>query len=208
MLANMAEELDILKIVKEDILEVVGRENKRIPLEFMQLEVAVSKSFVSRAVKELEQEGLIRFYLDTGTSKEYIGLTEEGKVKANVIIEKHSILEKYLKERRSEEEAIKATHIIEHYVSSEVIENIKKLSTLKRKSVSLIEFEQEKGLIADINPNIELFERLISMGICPGETIRIAGKIPGGIVIEINNKKFVLAKEIAKEIEILEYEKS
>lgn len=208
MLANMAEELDILKIVKEDILEVVGRENKRIPLEFIQMEVAVSKSFVSRAVKELEKEGLIRFYLDTGTSKEYIGLTEEGKVKANVIIEKHSILEKYLKERRSEEEAIKATHIIEHYVSSEVIENIKKLSTLKRKSVSLIEFEQEKGLIADINPNIELFERLISMGICPGETIRIAGKIPGGIVIEINNKKFVLAKEIAKEIEILEYEKS
>jgi predicted transcriptional regulator len=56
----MAKESDILKIVKEDILEVVGRKNKRIPLKFMKLEVTISHSFVSKAIKELEEEDLIK----------------------------------------------------------------------------------------------------------------------------------------------------
>jgi len=45
------------------------------------------------------------------------------------------------------------------------------------------------------------------MGIYPGEKIRITNKIPDGVIIEIKNKKFVLGKDIAKEIEVLEYGK-
>ncbi|GAG71326.1 unnamed protein product, partial [marine sediment metagenome] len=54
---------DILKIVKEDILEALGRKNKRISIKFMNLEVNVSHSFVSEAIKELEKEDLIKIFL-------------------------------------------------------------------------------------------------------------------------------------------------
>ena len=204
----MTKESDILRIAKEDILEVVGRKNKRIPLKFMKLEVTVFHSFVSKAIKELEEEGLIKVSSEKRPQREYIQLTKEGQVKANVIIKKHSVLEKYFKERRGEEEAIKATNILEHYISTEVIDTIKKLSTFKKKGISLTEFKQKEGLIANINLNIGLFERVISMGIYPGEKIGITDKIPNGIIIEIKNKKFVLDKGIAKEIKVLEYEKS
>jgi Mn-dependent DtxR family transcriptional regulator len=203
----MTKESDILKIVKEDILEVVGRENKKIPLKFMKLEVTISHSFVSKAIKELEEESWVKISSEEGPWKEYIQLTEEGRVRANVIIKKHSVLEKYLKERRSEEEAIEATNILEHYISTEVLDTIKKLSTLKKKGIPLTEFRQEKGLIANINLNIELFERMISMGIYIGEKIRIMNRVPSGVIVKIRNKKFVLDKSIAKEIRILEYEK-
>ena len=205
----MTKESDILKIVKEDILEVVGRKNKRTPLKFMKLEVTVSHSVVSKAIKELEEEGLIKISSEKRPWKEYIQLTKEGQVRANAIIKKHSVLEKYFfKERRSEEEAIEATNILEHYISTEVIDTIKKLSTFKKEGIPLTEFKQEEGLIANINLNIGLFERVISMGIYPGEKIRITDKIPNGIIIEIKNKKFVLDNNIAKEIKMLEYEKS
>lgn len=205
----MTKESDILKIVKEDILEVVGRKNKRTPLKFMKLEVTVSHSFVSKAIKELEEEGLVKVSSEKRPQREYIQLTKEGQVRANVIIKKHSVLEKYFfKERRSEEEAIEATNILEHYISTEVIDTIKKLSTFKKEGIPLTEFKQEEGLIANINLNIGLFERVISMGIYPGEKIRITDKIPNGIIIEIKNKKFVLDNNIAKEIKVLEYEKS
>ncbi len=205
----MTKESDILKIVKEDILEVVGRKNKRTPLKFMKLEVTVSHSVVSKAIKELEEEGLIKISSEKRPWKEYIQLTKEGQVRANAIIKKHSVLEKYFfKERRSEEEAIEATNILEHYISTEVIDTIKKLSTFKKEGIPLTEFKQEEGLIANINLNIGLFERVISMGIYPGEKIRITDKIPNGIIIEIKNKKFVLDNNIAKEIKVLEYEKS
>ena len=48
----MAKESDILKI------EVLSRKNRRTPLKFMKLEVAVTHSFVSKAIKELEKEGI------------------------------------------------------------------------------------------------------------------------------------------------------
>ncbi len=204
----MAKESDILKIVKEDILEVLGRENKRIPLKSMKLEVTVSPSFVSKAIKELKEEGLVKVSSENKSQRKYIQLTKEGQVNANVIIKKHSVLENYFKQRRSDEEAIKAANILEHYISIEVIDTIKKLSTFKKKGVPLTEFKQEEGLIIDINANIRLFERLVSMGIHPGEKIEIINEIPNCIVVVVKNKKFVLDKDIAKQIEVIKYEKS
>lgn len=204
----MTRESDILKIVKEDILEVVGRNNKKTPLKFMKLEVTVSHPFVSKAIKELKEKELIKVISEKKSGIEYIQLTEEGQARSNDIIKKHSVLEKYFKERRSEKEAIEATNILEHYISTEVVNTIKKLSTFKKKGIPLTEFKQKEGLIADIGLNIKLFERVVSMGIYPGEKIRRIDKIPNAIIVEIKNKKLALDKDIAKEIKVLEYEKS
>ena len=201
---NIDKKSDILRIVKEDILEVVGRENKRIQLELMKLEVTVSYYYVSEAVKELKKEGLIKVSLDKKTKKEFIQLTEKGKIKAEAIIKKHSVLEKYFREKRkSKSEAIEATNILEHYISTEVIRIIEKLSTLKKEGNPLTELRRKEGLITDINLGVGLFERIISMGIYPGERIKVASKIPNGIIVEIKNKKFALDNKIARQIKVL-----
>ncbi|RLI54048.1 MAG: hypothetical protein DRO93_12990, partial [Candidatus Thorarchaeota archaeon] len=67
----MIKESDILKIVKEDILKILGEEKTRISLESIRSEVNVSDIFISEAVKELEKENLIRF------NNNFISLTKE-----------------------------------------------------------------------------------------------------------------------------------
>jgi len=201
----MIKEPEVLKIVKEDILEVLGRKSKKIPLKLMKLEISVSQFFVSKAINELEREDLIKLSLEEKYGKQYIQLTKRGQNRAKDIIKKHLILEEYFKKRMSGKKAIKATNILEHYISTEVVDVIKKLSTFKKKGIPLTRFKKEEGLITNINFSIGLFERLISMGIYPGGKIRIINRVPNGVIIKIKNKKFVLDKDIAKEIKVLEY---
>ena len=193
----MEKESDVLRIVKEDILEVLKEKNGKVPLLLIEPEIRVSRSFISKAIRELEKEDLIQI------EKDLICLAEEGMKKAENIIKKHLILENYFKKIRSNKDAYKAASILEHYVSMEVIDNIKKLSTFKKEGVPLTEFEQKEGLITDIIFDIGLFERLISMGIFPGEKIKITNKLPNSIVVKIENKKFALSKKIAREIKVL-----
>ena len=193
----MEKELDVLRIVKEDILEVLREKNEEVPLLLIEPEIRVSRSFISKAIRELGEESLIQI------KKDLICLTEEGMEKGERILRKHLILEDYFRKIRSKKEAYKAASILEHYVSMEVIDNIKKLSTFKKEGVPLTEFKQKEGLIADTIFDIGLFERIISMGIFPGEKIKITNKLPNSIIVEIGNKKFALAKKIASGIKVL-----
>lgn len=200
----MLKESDVLKIVKEDILRILGEEKRKISLKSMKAKIKVSPPFMSKAIKILEEEGLI------SVEKEFIRLTKNGSAEAEAIVKKHLVLENYFKETRSEREAHRAAHLLEHQISEEVINNIKKLFILKKEGVPLTEFGfNKKGLITDImTSDYKLFERMISMGISPGEIIEVTNKIPNGVIVKINNKKIVLNKIIAKEIKVLEYGKS
>ena len=44
------------------------------------------------------------------------------------------------------------------------------------------------------------------MGIYPGEKIRIIRKIPNAVIIEVDNKKFALDRDIACHIKVLKNE--
>ena len=201
----MTKESDILKIVKEDILRILGEEeSKKTSLESIELEIKVSNLFLFKAVEELEKEDLIE------SKGDFISLTKEGEQKAKNIIKKHLVLESYFKKTRGEREAHEAAHILEHYVSKEVVDDIKKLSTLKKEGVPLTKFEIKKeGIITDIMfSDYELFERIVSMGMYIGEKIRITNKIPNAIIIALENKKFALDKDIAKGIKVLKYERA
>ena len=102
-------ESNILKIVKEDILRVLGeKKEKKVSVEFIDSEIDVSDVFLLKAIKELEREGFIQSFQD------YILLTEKGKSEAGKITEKHLILEKYFKTTRTGEEAHKMAHLLEH----------------------------------------------------------------------------------------------
>jgi Mn-dependent DtxR family transcriptional regulator len=198
---NLTDEADISKIVKEDILRILCETNKSTSSETIKSEIKAAPTLISEALKELQKEELI-------TLKENsISLTPLGQETAKTILEKHLILEDYFGKTKSKIEAHTAAHLIEHYVSREVINNIKKLSTLKTDGIPLNEFGFNKeGIIAEVTfSDYRLFERAVSMGIFPGEKIMLLGEVPDGFVLKINNKKFALDKSIAKRIRALEY---
>lgn len=200
---DVIKESDISKIVKEDILRILGERKKKIPLGVIKAKIKVSRYFLSKTIESLEEEKMIQF------EKGFISLTKNGRYEAKEIVKRHHVLENYFEETRSEREAHQAAHLLEHYVSEEVIDNIKKLTTLKKEGIPLIKFGlNKKGLITDIIFfDYRLFERIVSMGILPGERIEIANKIPNGVIVRINKKNIVLDKNIAREIKVLEYEK-
>jgi len=200
----MTEESDILRIVEEDILRILGEEkSKKVSLESIKSEIKVTYLFITNAIKELEREGLVQSQGDS------IVLTKEGVGKAENIVKRHLVLENYFKIKtkrtRSEREAHKMTDILEHYISKEVIEHIKKLSTFKTEVIPLTKLALNKeGVITDILfPDYGLFERIVSMGIVPSEKIKVMYKIPDGMVIYVGGKKFALGNDIAKGIEVL-----
>jgi Mn-dependent DtxR family transcriptional regulator len=189
--------------VKEDILRILSERSERTSLETIKDEIKVAHPIISEALEELGKDGLITI------QENFISLTEPGQKKAKTILEKHFVLENYFRKAKSKIEAHTAAHILEHYVSRRVINNIKKLSTLKKEGVPLTRFELNKeGLIAEITfSDYKLFERVISMGLFPGEKIMLIGEIHHGIVLKVKNKKFALDRSIAKGIKALKYGK-
>jgi len=196
----MKDDKDILKIIKEDILRILGERNGKESLELIEDNINASHDFMLEAVKSLEKESLIYY------EENFIRLSKSGQEIAENIVKKHLDLENYFKRTKNEEDAHEASNIFEHYVSDKVIRNIKKISTFKENGISLIKLGLKKeGIISNINiTSIDLFERMISMGIFPGEKIKLTNKLSDSVIFIINNKKFAIDKNIAKEIEVLE----
>ncbi len=199
----MTAESCILRIVKEDILRTLGEKKGKVSLNIIEREIKVYFSFISKAIEYLEKEGFIR------SEKGFYELTEKGGRKAKDILKKHFVFENYFKRTKTKKEAHELAHILEHYVSGEVINNIQKISTFKGKGNSSIKLKIHKsGLITNIAiSDNRLFERMASMGIFPGEKITIVNQVPNAIIIKIKNSKFALDKRIARKVMVLEYEK-
>jgi len=200
---NATKNPDILKIVKEDVLRILHERSEKTSLEIMEDEIKVAHPIVTRALEELERDDLITI------QEHFILLTELGQKSAKNIVKKHFVLENYFEKTRSKIEAHTIAHILEHYVSREVINNIKKLATLKMKGVPLTKLKLNKeGMITDITlSDYRLFERIVSMGMFLGEKITVTNEIPNGIVVKMKNKKFALDWNVAEEIKAVEYEK-
>ena len=171
---NSIEESDILKIVREDVLRILGERKAKVSLKVIKAKAKVSSSFLSRTIRDLEEENLIH------VKNKSIGLTKKGRDEANIIVKKHLVLENYFGETRSKSEAHKAAQLLEHYVSEEVINNIKKLSTFRKEGVPLTKINLNKGgIITDIAfSDYGLFERIVSMGLFLGEKITVTNEKP------------------------------
>lgn len=202
----MNQESSVLRIVKEDVLRILGEGKGRASLETIQSAIKASNSFVFTAFKKLEKENQIQIEEST------VKLTESGKEKADDICRKHNILEEYFYQPkkkskevvRGKKTAHEAAHLLEHHISEQVLDNIKKLLTLREEGVPLSAYKRRKGMITDLLLDDKMFERLISMGFSPGENMEIKEILPNAIVIKIKNKKFAIDREIAGAIRILE----
>ena len=190
----MKDENKLLKIVKEDILRILGETEKgEFTIEEIKKEVNVSNDYLSNAVLQLET-GLFIIKSDG-----FLSLTEEGWKAAKEIVKKHQVIENYFKSIKKGRDAHKIAHLLEHHIYMEVIDNIKRLSTLKSKSIPMTKFACGKeGIIRDMDfSDYGIFERVISMGIYPGKRIKIENKLADTIVVSIKNKKIALSKDIA-----------
>jgi Mn-dependent DtxR family transcriptional regulator/Fe2+ transport system protein FeoA len=194
---------DISRIINEDILRILGEQKGKVPLRYLKTKIRVSSSSISEAIMSLQKEDLVA--AENGS----IGLTKKGRDAAKDIVKKHRWLEKYFQEGRSTRDAHRSAHLLEHHISMAVINNLKRIATLKKEGVPLTRFGFRKGVVTDITlSDYKLLERLISMGIIPGEVVEVTHEIPSGVVVTINNKQIVVDKTIANEIKVLEYEPS
>ena len=193
----------ILIIIEEDILRMLAQEkSKESSLNTIRSEIKFSSLEITRAIDELNNKGLIK---QKGSILE---LTETGQEIARNLFEKHFILKNYFLKTRNKKEAYKTAHILEHYVSDEVIKTINKLSINKGKGLPLTKLElSQESIVADIViHDIKLFERLVSIGIVPGNKVILKNIIPNGVIIKVKNKIFALDKNIAKKILVIKHE--
>lgn len=78
----------------------------------------VPDSYLHDAIYELKKEKLVQL------RKNFFELTAIGKEKANNILTKHLFLENYFKRVKNGIDAHEIAHILEHYISEEVITSI------------------------------------------------------------------------------------
>lgn len=201
---NATKDIDVLKIVKEDILRILSERSESTSLEIIKDGIKVAHSIMSKAIEDLRRDKLITIQENS------LLLTKLGQENAKTILRKHLVIENYFKKIRSTTDAHIAANVIEHYVSREVINNLKKMSTLRKKGVPLTRFEHNKeGLIVEIAfSDYKLFERTVSMGLFPGEKIMVKSEVLHGIIIlKVREKKFALDRSITEKIKVLEYGK-
>jgi len=193
---------NIQKIIREDILRLLGEVKEKVSLHYIKAKIKASPDLIDQAFKELEKQKMID---KSDLDRNKLSLTKKGEKESKKIIRKHIILENYFKKSIDDEEAHKKAHILEHYVAKEVIKRIEMLSTLKSNDLPLTDIDIGKAvLITDIEIKSSfLFERIVSMGILPGEKVRILNIIRDRFIIKVNNKKFALDIEIAQKIKVL-----
>lgn len=110
----------------EDYLEtILNLKNKNGNVRSIDIanELGFSKPSISRAVKILRENGFI-----TVANNGFIEFTEKGHIRANQIYERHRLITEFLMVTLdiSEEVADKDACRIEHIISKETFDNIKK----------------------------------------------------------------------------------
>lgn len=116
----------LLTPAMEDYLEMIYRcslEEKSIRLNKIAQMLNVRDSSASKMMKKLGDLALIN-YEKYGV----IELTENGTTLGKYLLDRHIIIEKFLKYLGGRDEVLIETELIEHVISGETVENIKMLN--------------------------------------------------------------------------------
>ena len=195
-----------LEIVKVNILRVLIEEtcgSEAISkVQELSKELIIPESweknpneFFLEGLNELHKEGLVC------VQDEKITITEDGMIQAEKILNYHKVIEDYFKRDFNEEDAHKIAHILEHYISKEVVENMKIIDELEGFEIPLSEFSSSEGIITRLSfDEPQLFERIISMGVCPGQRITIIARVGIGIIVKLRNTQLAIDYRISKGI--------
>lgn len=204
----MKVEKQLIEIVKENILRVMVEETygnediKRIrklarhPI-IPESSISDLDEYFMDGLKELQEKGLVVI------SNNEVFITKEGQIEAKCTFSKHKIIEKYFMKGLDEKEAHKVAHILEHLISKEVIENMKRISSQEEHGIALKDFTSDEGVITELRiDDTHLFERMVSMGICPGQKIRIIARLAPGIVVKLRHTQIAVDNCICNGIKV------
>ncbi|MFW9987380.1 MAG: metal-dependent transcriptional regulator [Candidatus Odinarchaeota archaeon] len=151
--------------------------------------------YFMESLKELQVSGLVEINEDEVT------ITKKGREKAENIFSKHKIIERFFLKDFDETESHKLADILEHSISKEVLENMTHINSLVGYGVPLNEIVSKEGIITDFRiEDTQLVERLISMGLCPGQKIKIIARLAPGIILKIKNTQVAVDKDICNGI--------
>lgn len=187
-----------IKIIKENILRVMVEETNGLEALERVRELAkhpiipestisdLNKYFI-KGLKELQESGLIVI------KNENIYITKQGQIEGNKILIKHLSIENYFLKKLDAKQAHKAAHLLEHLISKEVIKNLNRLNLIEGYGIPLNDFKSSEGIISDLKiEDTQLFERLISMGVCPGQRIKIIARLTPSIVVKLRNTQIAI----------------
>jgi Mn-dependent DtxR family transcriptional regulator/Fe2+ transport system protein FeoA len=185
-----------LRVAKEDILRAIV-ELQIDSLEEIRQELETPES-LPKAIDQLVTEGLVCL------SERSVRLTLAGEEAAGVIVTRHRAIEDYFRHEVGCEEAHRIAHRLEHIIVEEVVYSLKRIRELEKKGSPLSGDEWGEGLITRVDiADSQLFDRMISMGICPGQWIRTIKRFYGGLIILLGNTQLAVDWEIASQIEVM-----
>lgn len=128
-------------------------------------------------------------------------LTYVGKEIAKEIFKKHIEIEEFIKGRTKSCNAHEMAHILEHNLTKEAIRRIIKISKLKDKGICLNNFKFQSGMIVDVTlEDCAIWTKLISLGIFPGQRIRVLSRGPTNYLIEVKHSKLAIDRILAEGI--------
>lgn len=110
----------------EDYLEMVYRcylNEKYVRVTKVAQMLNVRDSSVSKMMKKLGDMSLIKY-----EKYELITLTDKGLILGKYLLERHNIIEEFLKNLGGSEETLKETELIEHVVSKDTVQCLKSLN--------------------------------------------------------------------------------
>ncbi|WP_315081316.1 iron dependent repressor, metal binding and dimerization domain protein [uncultured Clostridium sp.] len=126
----------LLTPAMEDYLEMIYRcslEEKSIRLNKIAQMLNVRDSSASKMMKKLGDLALIN-YEKYGV----IELTENGITLGKYLLDRHIIIEKFLKYLGGRDEVLIETELIEHVISGETVENIKMLNMFLESNIDIL----------------------------------------------------------------------
>jgi len=164
----------------EEYLEVVYRMQERgekATTQEIAEELGISQPSVTQMFKKLAKSGFLEYVPRRGVS-----LTKKGEETGRSVLRKHRLLESFLmllgiSKNKAHGEACK----LEHSVSDEVEEKLRRVisssagGALKRKNLKKITLLKPgaKGKVIFISGGKGASQRLVDLGMTPGETIRV-----------------------------------
>jgi DtxR family Mn-dependent transcriptional regulator len=210
--------------LKDEILELLWSLRERGLKSFTDVVKGIDDENVSDTVRKMEKSGLLSIEEDD------VEMTEKGEIRARDLIRRHRLAERLFHDvfevgmQESEETACEIEHFLSPSVTNSVCSFLghpptcphgksiprgeccsKYASEYKPLVMQLKEFEVGgSGRIVFIKPSdSSRLERLASMGVVPGSTIKLKQKRPS-FVLEIDETSLAVDALIAEEIYVKE----
>lgn len=130
-----------------------------------------------------------------------LSLTPTGEEIAEIILRIHNEIEDYIKGKNLSCNAHQMAHILEHKLTEEQIEGMIKASENRDRGISLPDYTLPSGRIVEvILKNCDIWTKLVSIGVFPGQRIHILSRTASNYLIEIKNSKFAVDRKTAEGI--------